>query len=258
MDSKDRIETTAAKRRSLFPLLVALALATGLAIAAHADKVDITRVATLDPVYKAWLDEVDSILTKEEREAFLKLEKDYQRDAFIERFWQARDPYPDTARNEMRETWEARVSEARAAFGKLTEDRARFFLLNGAPSARIPLQCAASTWPLEIWAYPRSERIHEDVMLFVFYRPFNQGPFKLWYPYEGIAQLMQFAQVVFAIGGGVETPARPQHAPDLGKRLWPIRHVVEHMVGDHRVEAGIGEWDRLRVGLLEREWMRAG
>ena len=194
MDSRERIETLRSRRLFAAALLVAAGLA-GLAAAARADKVDITAEATLDPAYKAWLDEVAAIITKEERAAFLKLEKDYQRDAFIDRFWQARDPYPDTARNEMRETWEARVSEARAAFGKLTEDRAKFYLLNGAPAARIQAQCAASTWPLEIWGYPRSERIHEDVMLFVFYRPFNQGPFKLWYPYEGIAPLMQFAQI---------------------------------------------------------------
>ena len=42
--------------------------------------------------YRAWLEEVDSIVTKEELAAFLKLEKDYQRDAFIDRSWQERDP----------------------------------------------------------------------------------------------------------------------------------------------------------------------
>ena len=57
--------------------------------------------SALSQEYLAWLEEVDAIVTPEERAAFLKLEKDYQREAFIERFWQARDPYPDTARNEI-------------------------------------------------------------------------------------------------------------------------------------------------------------
>lgn len=144
--------------------------------------------------YRAWLEEVDSIVTKEERAAFIKLEKDYQRDAFIERFWQARDPFPDTARNEMRETWTVRVEEARLNFENLKEDRARFYLLNGAPAARLEGQCSGTTWPLEIWAYQRSERIRDDVILLVFYRRFSQGPFKLWYPDQGLATLMQFAQ----------------------------------------------------------------
>lgn len=145
--------------------------------------------------YRAWLDEVDAIITKEERAAFLKLEKDYQRDAFIERFWQARDPFRDTVRNEMRETWTARVEQAKVYFGTLKEDRARFFLLNGPPAARMEGQCSGTTWPLEIWVYQRSERIHEEVVLFVFYRAFAQGQFKLWYPDEGLSRLMQFAPV---------------------------------------------------------------
>lgn len=149
----------------------------------------------LAPDYREWLDSVEPILTKEERAAFLKLEKDYQREAFIERFWAARDPYPDTARNEMRENWDTRVAQALAEFGSLKEDRSKFFLLNGPPAARIQAQCAAATWPLEIWAYPRSERIREDVMLFVFYRAFNQGPYRLWYPYDGVSVLMQFPRV---------------------------------------------------------------
>lgn len=148
--------------------------------------------ADLEPEYRAWLEEVAPILTKAEREAFLKLEKDYQREAFIERFWQARDPYPDTARNEMRETWTARVAEARLYFGGTKEERAKFYLLNGPPAARFEGQCSATTWPLEVWAYTRSERVHEDIMFFIFYRPFSQGPFRLWYPYEGISALLQF------------------------------------------------------------------
>lgn len=158
--------------------------------------------------YRAWLEEVDAIVTKEEREAFLKLDKDYQRDAFIERFWQARDPYRDTVRNEMRETWDARVEQARAVFGSLKEERAKFFLLNGPPAARMEGQCAGTTWPLEIWAYQRSERIHEDVVLFVFYRPFSQGPFRLWYPDEGLARLMQFAPVGSSDSANLEELSR--------------------------------------------------
>ncbi len=170
----------------LFALLASLALSPPLPAVDQKD---------LPEDYILWLEEVDAILTKEERAAFLKLEKDYQRDAFIERFWQARDPFRDTVRNEMRETWTARVDQARVYFGSLKEERARFFLLNGPPAARLEGQCSGTTWPLEIWVYERSERIHEDIVMFVFYRRFAQGPFRLWYPDEGLAQLMQFSPV---------------------------------------------------------------
>ena len=42
------------------------------------------------------------LITQAERDAFLALGKDYQRQAFIDAFWHARDPYPQTARNEFR------------------------------------------------------------------------------------------------------------------------------------------------------------
>ncbi len=180
------------RRRGLLLLLFPLALMAPLAAPRSLPAVE---QKDLPEEYSLWLDEVDAIITKEERAAFLNLEKDYQRDAFIERFWQARDPFRDTVRNEMRETWNARVEQARVYFGSLKEERARFFLLNGPPAARMEGQCSGTTWPLEIWAYQRSERIHEDVVLFVFYRPFAQGPFRLWYPDEGLSRLMQFAPV---------------------------------------------------------------
>jgi hypothetical protein len=55
-------------------------------------------LAALTDEYRLWLDSVDLIMSKEELDSFLELSKDYQRDAFIERFWQARDPYPQTIR----------------------------------------------------------------------------------------------------------------------------------------------------------------
>lgn len=108
----------------------------------------------LPEVYRLWLQEVDPIITKAERKAFLELEKDYQRDAFIERFWQVRDPYPDTARNELRDSWGTRVTEAKQNFGSLDDERARFYLLNGSPAARLVDECGVLLWPTEVWIYP--------------------------------------------------------------------------------------------------------
>ena len=67
--------------------------------------------------YQDWLRDVDVLISRAERKAFLKLEKDYQRDAFIERFWQARDPYPETQRNEYRDQYQGRLASARELWG---------------------------------------------------------------------------------------------------------------------------------------------
>src|SRR5262245_58927518 len=59
--------------------------------------------------FTRWLHEVDPLITQPEREAFLSLRRDYHRDAFIRRFWQVRDPFPETGRNELKENWDERV-----------------------------------------------------------------------------------------------------------------------------------------------------
>jgi Ca-activated chloride channel family protein len=175
--------------------LPTLLLLLGLALVAPAPELDGAQgvPAELTPEHRDWLAEVRWLITPEEHAAFVALEKDYQRDAFIERFWQVRDPYPDTPRNELRDTWEARVSQARQEFASMDEDRARFFLLNGAPSGNLEVRCA-SLWPLDIWVYEPSERLPEPLIL-IFYQGFAQGEFRLWEPSIGLHALFQFARV---------------------------------------------------------------
>src|SRR5688572_4528106 len=90
-------------------------------------------VARLPEKYRAWIEEVDVLIGEEERATFLALEKDYQRDAFIKRFWEVRDPLPRTARNELKDRWENNVRQAREMFQDLSDARSRVLLLNGPP-----------------------------------------------------------------------------------------------------------------------------
>src|SRR5208337_329511 len=53
---------------------------------------------------KVWLNqEVPYIITDDEKKAFLSLGNEEERDAFIESFWQRRNPNPDSPENEYRE-----------------------------------------------------------------------------------------------------------------------------------------------------------
>src|SRR3978361_1379726 len=76
----------------------------------------------LAPKYEAWLEEVAPLISPVEKKAFLGLPKDYQRDAFIRRFWDVRDPFPQTPVNELRVRWDQRAEIARQRFGNLTDD----------------------------------------------------------------------------------------------------------------------------------------
>jgi Ca-activated chloride channel family protein len=138
--------------------------------------------------YRDWLTEVDVLITPEEKSAFLALDKDYQRDAFIKRFWEVRDPYKGTARNEFLDRWNERVEEVKSRYGNLNDDRAQILLLNGPPAAVIPSDCTTLLWPLEVWYFQGSDRLHEEFLV-VFYRKWGAGPFRVWNPAEGIDAL---------------------------------------------------------------------
>jgi len=181
-------------------LLLAVVLA-GPALARKGDKERKAQIAQLGEVYRVWLEEVDALITDDEVDAFLKLEKDYQRDAFIERFWQARDPYPDTSRNELRDRWAERVLQARQMFGSLLEDRARMLLLNGPPTGALRVRCTTILWPMEIWFYDGSEKIRDRFFL-VFVQRGGLGAYRVWEPGEGIQALVQFASAGSTLGPG--------------------------------------------------------
>jgi hypothetical protein len=57
----------------------------------------------LGPKYEDWLKLVNNIILPVEREVFLKLAVDADRDVFIETFWKWRDPTPGTPENEFRD-----------------------------------------------------------------------------------------------------------------------------------------------------------
>jgi VWFA-related protein len=139
--------------------------------------------------YRAWLLEVELIIDEEELAAFLALEKDYQRDAFIERFWRIRDPYPETARNEFKDNYQDRLAEARSRYGNLEEDRAVVLLLNGFPDGHTAIRCTGIA-PLEVWYYAGSDQIRREFLL-IFYQRGGLGRLRLWRgQFEGVDVLM--------------------------------------------------------------------
>lgn len=144
-------------------------------------------IAALPDTYQEWLATVEYLITQAELESFLELQEDYQRDAFIKRFWQVRDKYKDTGRNETQESFEERVKTVKQAFGSMDEDRAKILLLNGLPTARIEGRCTGVLKPLEVWYYNGSDMVHFDFFV-VFVR--QGSSYRLWRPFDGIGDLV--------------------------------------------------------------------
>jgi Ca-activated chloride channel homolog len=171
--------------RLTVPLLLALFLPAALAAAAQEKTPPLP--ADLSQRHRAWLEEVSVLMTPKEREVFVALRKDYQRDAFIRRFWEVRDPFPKTALNEFQQRWEDRARKAKERFGDLTGDQARMMLLNGEPAEVLKASCDI-LFPLEIWSYPGSDRVRGDFSL-TFRGASPKGPFHLWSPADGVERL---------------------------------------------------------------------
>ena len=150
-----------------------------------------TLPANLPQRYADWLEEVAPLIGDEERQVFLALTQDYQRQAFIRAFWEARDPYPETPGNELRDAWQARAEAARERYGTLADDRSRLLLLNGPPDRVLTSRCGSLLRPIEIWRVDHSSLVKGSfVLVFVARGGSRQGRYELWHPSEGIASLL--------------------------------------------------------------------
>ncbi|MEM9408088.1 MAG: VWA domain-containing protein [Acidobacteriota bacterium] len=163
-------------------VLVALVLATASAGATEEpDRADLG----LAERFVDWLEEVEPIITEAERRVFGQLTKDYQRDAFIRRFWKERDPYPQTGRNELRERFVERIAYARANYSTLEDARARILLVHGEPDREIAVRCTTTRQPAVIWLYSRSEQIRASFALVFLRAQGGTAPAILWRPGTG-------------------------------------------------------------------------
>ena len=120
-----------------------------------------------------------------EREAFLGLRQDYHRDAFIRKFWQVRDPYPETGRNELKENWDERVFQAESEFETLDDDRARILLVHGPPDATMEVRCTTTRTPVTVWLYDSSEVVDFRFLLVFVRAGLGKGRAAIWRPGSG-------------------------------------------------------------------------
>ncbi len=131
--------------------------------------------------YKKWANEdVRWIITDQEMRAFKSLSNDEERDAFIEQFWQRRNPDPESPENTFRDENYRRIAYSNEHFaagkpGWLT-DRGHMYIAYGKPdsidahpsggSYDRPMEEGGgqtSTFPFEIWHYRYLEGIGDNV-----------------------------------------------------------------------------------------------
>src|ERR1700737_4443387 len=150
----------------------------------------------LDTPYKQWLNEdVVYIISPEERQAFLQLETNEEREQFIEQFWLRRSSNPDLPDNDFKEEHYRRIAYANEHFASgipgWKTDRGRMYIMWG-PADEVeshptggtydrPMEeggGSTSTYPWETWRYRYMEGIGENV-IWEFVDPSGSGEYRL-------------------------------------------------------------------------------
>jgi len=118
-------------------------------------------IQNLPPKYRTWLtEEAVYIITQKEKDIFLQLESDRDRDLFIEAFWRHRDPLPETPDNEFREEHYGRIQYANRNLGRGSSqpgwktDRGRIYIILGKPMSVSSYGGEQiNLVPIEVWFY---------------------------------------------------------------------------------------------------------
>lgn len=153
-----------------------------------------TQSAEMTERHRRWLEEeVAYIASETEREAFRSLSGEETRDAFIEAFWQRRDPNPTTPENEYRDEHYARIEYANEFYGRDTgrpgwrTDRGRFHIVLGPPRTKEDYSHSDALYPIELWFYNDSALRDYGLPAFfhlLFFRRFGAGEMRLYSPVE--------------------------------------------------------------------------
>ena len=145
----------------------------------------------LDKKYKTFLQDVEYIITKAEREAFYKMPNNEMRDLFIKNFWEVRDPTPGTPRNEFKEEHYTRLEYANKFLGRETfrqgwqTDRGRTYILLGEPRDIQRYPDTGRTYPLELWFYDAGGLPGLPPFFYlIFFKRYGSGEFELYSPMQ--------------------------------------------------------------------------
>jgi GWxTD domain-containing protein len=158
-------------------ILLTLLVATPLLAAetkplSRAERKQLT--AKLSDSYRQFLADVEPIISGGERDTFLRLETDAQRDVFIEDFWRRRDIMEGTTNHGARDNYYARLSTC-ARSSRRMSDRGRIYLIHGVPRL-VDIKCLQYFVPIQVWYYGQMNGIGREVHL-LFYQRRNERVF---------------------------------------------------------------------------------
>ena len=144
----------------------------------------------LEKNYREWLEQdVAYIITKDEKDAFLRLTTNEARDKFIEDFWAVRNPDPGSPSNSYKEEIYQRIAFANARFGigsgveGWRTDRGRTYITLGPPQQKQTFRNSANLYPIEMWFYSSPNPALPPFFYVMFYQREGSGDYRFYSPY---------------------------------------------------------------------------
>jgi GWxTD domain-containing protein len=149
--------------------------------------------------YQDWLNLVAYHIQPVEKDVFLKLTNDRDRDVFIETFWKQRDPTPGTPENEYRDEIIKRFQYVNEFLGRTTTregwrtDMGRIYMILGPPASIERFDATLGLVPCQAWSYyGDARRDLPPQFILLFYQRSGVGEYKLYDPVsDGPTRLMQ-------------------------------------------------------------------
>ncbi len=178
-----------------------LPIRVALVVLAAASLVPAQKIAERDlpSQYQDWLHLVAYHIQPVERDVFLQLRNDRDRDVFIETFWKQRDPTPGTPENEYRDELAKRFKYVNEFLGRTTSregwrtDMGRYYMILGPPASIERYDGTLGLVPAQAWSYygdARKELPPQFVL--VFFQRGGVGEYRLYDPVsDGPARLLQ-------------------------------------------------------------------
>lgn len=171
-------------KKNILVLLACIFLFYPLLVSANQVKRD-----DLAGKYRKFLDLTHYIMLDEEKDVFMQLANNRERDIFIESFWKQRDPTPGTKRNEYQEEHLRRFQHANEFLGRETSregwrtDRGHIYIILGEPASKESFELSKDLYPVEVWYYYSEEgkRLPPHFAV-VFYKRGGFGEFRLYDP----------------------------------------------------------------------------
>jgi len=139
--------------------------------------------------YRDWLKLVQYIILPKEKEVFMKLTSDRDRDLFMETFWKQRDPTPGTPQNEYKDEHLRRFMYANKFYGRGTSrqgwqtDMGRFYIILGPPVSIERFETTSGIVPCQAWTYygdPKKDL--PPLFNLLFFQRGGVGEYKLYDP----------------------------------------------------------------------------